>query len=89
MGLPSETRTSRERLNRSQWNTLATICLVLLIEISVAVQLLLQQLTGERWHGTSLALAFVAVFLMHQPLEQWIWGDPSKNDNAVGLANRE
>jgi len=61
-------------LSRKRWNILATISFVLVIEMAVAARLVLRQVTGENWALSSVALAFVLVFFVHQPLERWIWG---------------
>lgn len=73
----------KDGLTKGQWNTLATICTVLLIEISVGMRLLLRQITGQTWEVTSLALAFIVVFAVHQPLERWIWGTGIKDLDAA------
>jgi len=61
-------------VSRKRWNILATISFVLVIEMAVAARLVLRHVTGENWAVSSVALAFVLVFFLHQPLERWIWG---------------
>ena len=69
-------------LSRKRWNILATICLVLLIEVTVAASLFFRHVTGRNWAGTSILIAFVLVFSMHQPLERWIWGDNRNEEES-------
>ena len=76
-----------DSLTRSQWNGLATICLVLLIELAVSVEWLLRVLTGRAWNPYSLAFAFLTVCCLREPIARWIWtpramvvSSPSRKD---------
>jgi len=61
-------------LTRARVNLLGSMCTALLIEFTLAIGLILRQITGHDWTLTSLAVAFLLVCQIHARLEYWIWG---------------
>jgi hypothetical protein len=55
---------------------LGTACLVFYVELSVALRLLLQQITGRTWFITSLVVPFALVCLFYRAMDQWVRGTP-------------
>lgn len=47
------------------------MCLLLYVELSVALRFLLQMITGQSWFFTSLAVPFVLVSVLCTKLEEW------------------
>ena len=61
------------------------MCLVLYVELSVAMRILLQMITGKSWFVTSLAIPFLLVSVLYFKIEQWLWPEPSgRNEPAEG-----
>ena len=61
-------------MTAGQYAVLATSCVVLAVEIAVATELLLRQITGQHWPATSVVLAGIVVLEERQTLRRWIWG---------------
>jgi hypothetical protein len=65
-------------LSRKQLNQLGCMCMVLMIEFTLATGFALRALTGEDWTVSSLLLAFLLVCQVHGRLEKWLWGTASE-----------
>ena len=50
---------------------LGTICLVLYVDLTMALDALLRTVTGKGWFIVSLAIAFLLVSLLYGKLEEW------------------
>lgn len=55
---------------------LGTICLLLYVEISMALGALLRTLTGRNWFVPSLVVTFILVSLLYGQLEEWFELEP-------------
>jgi len=65
-------RTSRRRGSRDRRAAgLGTICMVLCVNLTMALQALLRTITGKSWFIASLVAAFLLVFLLYGKLEEW------------------
>jgi hypothetical protein len=78
---------SRGFLGRKD-RALGTMCLVLYVELSVALRVLLQLITGKSWFFTSLAIPFLLVALLYVKLEEWFWAEPAgRSDPGLPAAS--
>ena len=60
------------------------MCLVLYVELSVALRLLLQMITGKSWFFTSLAIPFLLVSVLYAKLEEWFGSErEGRNGGAI------
>ena len=59
-------------IDAMQWRMLAAMT-VLLIELSAATHLILQQITGDSYVLSSIAVAAVIVVEVRRDLQAWIW----------------
>lgn len=72
----------------SKNRALGTMCLVLYVELSVALRVLLQLITGKSWFFTSLAIPFLLVAFLYVKLEEWFWPEPAgRSDSGVRPAS--
>jgi hypothetical protein len=55
---------------------LGTICLVLYVEMSMALGALLRTITGKNWFVPSLVVTFFLVSLLYGKLEEWFGLEP-------------
>ena len=60
------------------------MCLVLYVELSVALRFLLQMITGKSWFFTSLAIPFLLVAVLYAKLEEW-FGPEREGRSGVAM----
>jgi hypothetical protein len=56
---------------------LGTICLVLYVDLTMALTELLRTVTGKSWFFVSLVVAFLLVSLLYGKLEEWFGLEPA------------
>jgi len=54
-----------------------TICMLLYVELSMALSALLRKMTGKDWFIPSLVAAFLLVTLLYGKLDEWFGQEPS------------